>query len=114
MSESFYDGMMLLALVLTANALVSMMCFSRISLKYIDKELERSGIGHPDWDGVGIRISMYAMAITFEKMSKNPWIPGEDVRSFARRIDYILAIWMQLSMMALLIIALFLYPWFSE
>ncbi len=114
MSAGLYDYMLFIAVILIFNALISMMCFIRVSVKYIDGELDRTGVGRPDWDSVGIRISMYAMAITFEKMSKTPWIPGENVRSLARRIDYVLAIWMQLSMFAMLIIAVILYPHMSE
>lgn len=91
------------------NWLLSVVFFIRYSVNYIDNELERSGVGRPEWDGVGIRVGVYAMAILSTWFARTPMIPGAEVRDIARRSDYYRALWFQLSLIAAMVSAVLLY-----
>jgi hypothetical protein len=92
------------------NWLVSTIFFIRLSVNYIDNELERKGVGKPEWDGIGIRVGVYALAILFKWFAKTPMIAGPEVRNIARRMDYYLALWFQISLVLAMVSAIALYP----
>ena len=96
------------------NWFVSTLWFARTSVRYIDNELERNGTGKPAWDGIGIRVSIYALAILSEWFAKTPLIAGAEVRSVARRKDYYLALWFEISFVLFLVIAFGIYPFIND
>lgn len=110
MSTELFNVMAWLFGLSMFNWFASTLWFARTSVRYIDSELERSGIGKPAWDGIGIRISIYALAILSEWFAKTPLIAGAEVRSVARRKDYYLALWYNWSFLFLIVSGLLLYP----
>lgn len=67
-----------------------MWCFIRISVKYIDRELERIGCGYwAESDNNGLRIGTYALAILSERISIGYDIRGADGGPIGRRVDYV-------------------------
>ena len=96
------------------NWLASTVFFIRLSVNYIDDELERKGIGKPEWDGIGIRVGVYALAILSKWFAKAPMIAGAEVRTIARPIDYYLALWFQISLVLAIVSAIALYPFIPD
>ncbi len=48
--------------------LISTLCFTRISMKHIEKKMRDEGIHEPLWDkGIGIRVTMYGKVIRRQK-----------------------------------------------
>lgn len=110
MEVEAFNILMPLFIILMFNFFIATLWFSRVSVKYIDVELERMGVGKPQWDGLGIRISVYALAILSKWFAKTPIIAGSEVRLIARRKDYYLAYWYNWSFLLLAISGFLLYP----
>lgn len=109
MSENMLDIATLSFGVCVINWLLSLVFFIRYSVNYIDNELERIGVGRPEWDGIGIRVGIYATAILSTWFARTPMVPGPEIRDIARRSDYYLALWFQLSLIAAMVSAVLLY-----
>ena len=84
--------------VCVINWLLPAVLFIRYSVNYIDNKLDRRGAGRPEWDGIGIRVGVYAMAILSKWFARTAMVPGPDIRDIARRSDYYLALRFQLSL----------------
>lgn len=91
------------------NWLLSAVFFIKFSVNYIDNELDRRRAGRPEWDGIGIRVGIYALAILSKWFARTPMVPGPEIRDIARRSDYYLALWFQLSLIAAMVSAVLLY-----
>lgn len=70
-------------------------CFARISMSYIEKEMKKEGKEPPQWDGVGARIVGYACAIALPKDSLKNYIlvDAEAAKRLSRPLDRKLALW---------------------
>ncbi|MCS4306716.1 hypothetical protein M2404_001039 [Rheinheimera pacifica] len=111
---NFLDVLTLSFGLSSLNWLVSTIFFIRLSVIYIDKELERKGVGKPEWDGIGVRVGVYALAILSKWFAKTPMIAGPEVRTIARRMDYYLALWFQISLVLAIVSAVALYPFIPD
>lgn len=109
-----YDALIFIAMVSIISTLISMWCFIRVTVKYFDKELARMGRDWATSDSNGVRISIYALAIIWQRASFSYGIRSEDGSALARRRDYILAVWMQVSLLVCMIAGIILYPEMSE
>ncbi len=108
------DALMFIAMLSTISTLISMWCFIRVTVKYFDKELAHMGRDWATSDSFGFRISTYGLVIIWPKASIFYGIRAADGSSLARRRDYVLAVWMQISLLVCMIAAIILYPEMSE
>jgi hypothetical protein len=74
--------------------------FSRISVKHIEREMAKEGIGPPAWDkGIGGRITMYAMVIVANKAAKTSPVEDEAILRHTRKKDRKLAFFYTIAML---------------
>ncbi|WDE03697.1 hypothetical protein SG34_020260 [Thalassomonas viridans] len=67
-------------------------CFSRISIKHIEKEMAKEGKSPPDWDkGIGARVGAYAVALIIKRIPPHSIIDTKAVKRHARKKDIFLA-----------------------
>lgn len=105
--DVWYFIIIFLIIILWAIAILS---FGRISVRHIEREMEKEGIAPPYWDkGVGIRNIMYAMTITRNRVNKVTVFDEQAVIDHARKIDWYLAIFLQISTAAVFILAAITY-----
>ena len=105
--ENFY---WLLAGPSIITFLISALCFTRISMKQIEKKMREEGIYEPLWDkGLGIRINMYAIVIRRQKPAKATIVNDEAILRHARPIDLVLARVMHYSFTITMILAVYGY-----
>lgn len=66
--------------------------FSRISVKHINKNMEKDGVHPPNWDqGIGASVSFYVFAMFFERSRiPTPMFDGRFVAKYSRPIDKVL------------------------
>ncbi|WP_413403457.1 hypothetical protein [Pseudoalteromonas sp. KJ71-7] len=66
--------------------------FSRISVKHINKNMEKDGVLPPNWDkGIGASVSFYIFAMFFERSRiPTPMFDGRFVAKYSRPIDKVL------------------------
>ncbi|PKM17608.1 MAG: hypothetical protein CVV11_15935 [Gammaproteobacteria bacterium HGW-Gammaproteobacteria-15] len=86
------DVFFYLAMSSVLGLLISTFLFARISVRFIEKRIYSSEEEKPFWDGIGIRIGIYALAILSERMSETTMVPGKQVRAVARTRDFYLAL----------------------
>ncbi|WP_281556824.1 hypothetical protein [Thalassomonas sp. RHCl1] len=80
---------------------ISIFCFSKITVKHIEREMAKEGKSPPEWDkGIGGRFSLYAMAIVINKMARKTLVDGEAIRRHARKKDWYLAVFFLSSFIA--------------
>ncbi len=90
--------------------LISALCFTRISMKHIEKKMREEGIHEPLWDkGLGIRINMYAIVIRRQKLAKATIVNDEAILRHARPIDLFLARVMHYTFTITMILAVYGY-----
>lgn len=90
--------------------LISTLCFTRISMKHIEKKMREEGIHEPLWDkGIGIRVTMYGKVIRRQKPAKATIVNDEAILRHARPIDFVLARAMHYSLVAMMIFATYGY-----
>lgn len=79
--------------------------FTRISIKHINKNMEKEGVYSPNWDkGIGASAPFYAMAIFFERSRvPTPLFDGRYIAKYARPLDRFLAFFHLITTMGLLI-----------
>ena len=100
----------IVSLPVLISYLISTLCFTRISMKHIEKKMREEGIHEPLWDkGLGIRINMYAIVIRRQKPAKATIINDEAILRHARPIDLILARVMHYSFTITMILAVYGY-----
>ena len=109
-----YDYLMIGIIVLIFISAISLFCFSRISVKYIESEMAKAGKLPPEWDkGIGARLPAYALIILFPNINRHAsLVDVESTKRYARKIDWYLALLFELSFGILIIImavAYFLY-----
>ena len=70
-------------------------CFARISMSYIEREMKKEGKELPTWDGMGARAVSYAIAIVLPAgVLKNYILVDADAaKRLSRPLDWKLAVW---------------------
>ena len=106
-----YDALTFIAMISVISTLISMWCFIRVTVKYFDKETARMGRDWATADWRGSRISSYALAIIWQRASISYGIRHEDGSALARRRDYVLAVWMQISLLVCMIAGIIFYKY---
>ncbi|MBC7007675.1 hypothetical protein BIZ38_04310 [Pseudoalteromonas sp. BZK2] len=79
-------------LVFTVVTFASGVLFYRVSVKYIDKHMEKDGVSPPGWDkGIGASVSFYIFAMFFERSRiPTPMFDGRFVAKYTRTLDKII------------------------
>lgn len=99
-----------ISLPIIISYLISTLCFTRISMKHIEKKMREEGIHEPLWDkGLGIRVTMYGKVIRRQKPAKATVVNDEAILRHARPIDLILALVMHVSFLGLMLIIAYGY-----
>ena len=99
-----------ISLPIIISYLISTLCFTRISMKHIEKKMREEGIHEPLWDkGLGIRVSMYGKVIRRQKPAKATVVNDEAILRHARPIDLILARTMHYSFVIMMTLAVYGY-----
>ena len=91
------DTLGILTAILIFNWGVATLLFGRISLRYLDRNLEKRGITLPVWDGIGIRLNLYSFALISSWFAKSTLVPGDVIRQIARPKDGYLALFYNVS-----------------
>ena len=100
----------IVSLPVLISYLISTLCFTRISMKHIEKKMREEGIHEPLWDkGLGIRVSMYGKVIRRQKPAKATVVNDEAILRHSRPIDLILARIMHISFVGLMLIIAYGY-----
>ena len=93
-----------ISLPIIMSYLISTLCFTRITMKHIERKLREEGVHEPLWDkGIGIRVSMYGKVIRRQKPVKATIVNDEAILRHARPIDLILARIMHISFLGLML-----------
>ena len=67
-------------------------CFSRVSIKHIEREMAKEGKSPPGWDkGIGARVGAYAVALIIKRVPPRSIIDPQAVKRHARKKDIFLA-----------------------
>lgn len=99
-----------ISLPIIMSYLISTLCFTRISMKHIEKKMREEGVHEPLWDkGIGIRVSMYGKVIRRQKSVKATIVNDEAILRHARPIDLILARIMHISFLGLMLVIAYGY-----
>ena len=84
----------LISLFLTflVSFFISSLLFSRVSMKHINKKMEKNGVYPPSWDrGIGASASFYVFAILFNKYRiKNKLFDARFIANHTRPIDRVI------------------------
>ena len=74
---------------------ISWICFARISMSYIEREMKKEGKEPPQWDGMGARIVGYAIAIVLPAgvLKNYILVDAEAAKRLSRPLDRKLAVW---------------------
>ena len=81
--------------ILMMATFISWLCFARLSMARIEREMKRDGLPRSSrWDGVGLRVLWYLYAIVLPvgdwNRADDPMIDVLTVRRYATRFDWIL------------------------
>ncbi|WP_281556823.1 hypothetical protein [Thalassomonas sp. RHCl1] len=111
---NFYDALMLSLIISIFILAIALFCFSRITVKHIENEMAKAGKLPPEWDkGIGARLPAYALIILFPNINRHAsLVDVESTKRYARKIDWYLALFFELSFVTLIVImalAYFLY-----
>lgn len=111
---NLYDLLMIGILVFIFVVAIALFCFSRITVKHIENEMAKAGKLPPEWDkGIGARLPAYALIILFPNINRHgSLVDVESTKRYARKIDWYLALFFELSffiLIAIMAIAYFLY-----
>lgn len=99
-----------ISLPIIMSYLISTLCFTRITMKHIERKLRKEGVHEPLWDkGIGIRVSMYGKVIRRQKPVKATIVNDEAILRHARPIDLILARIMHISFLGLMLVIAYGY-----
>ncbi|SQD76711.1 conserved membrane protein of unknown function [Moritella yayanosii] len=74
---------------------ISWICFARISMSYIEREMKKEGKEPPQWDGMGARAVSYAMVIALPAgvLKNYILVDAEAAKRLSRPLDRKLAVW---------------------
>ena len=90
-------------------------CFARISMSYIEREMKKEGKELPKWDGMGARAVSYAMAIALPAGVLKNYILVDvaTAKRLSRLSDRKLAVWYLAAgfvFTAIILVAYFIKP----
>ncbi|PXF32451.1 hypothetical protein WH50_04445 [Pokkaliibacter plantistimulans] len=99
MSEYYGWIFLIVSLVISMSFFISLLIFSRFSMKRIERKMVQEGLALPRWDGWGgYRVFYYAFAIVWHyKAKRMPLINAEATRRVATKTDQYLALWTVVS-----------------
>lgn len=103
--------LVLVSMLLFLISGVATILFSRISVSYIERKIREEESSLPEWDkGIGIRLTIYASVILFpnRKRYRSP-IDIEKTKRYARKRDYYLALFFELSMVIFIVTSIITY-----
>ncbi len=84
---------MIFAGVIMFFLVIAVLSFGRISFRYIEKQMVQEGWSPPEWDkGMGLRITMYAIAIVRTSKPHASLVDDEAIKRHARKLDWYLAV----------------------
>jgi len=85
---------------------ISVLLFGRVTVKHIEREMLKEGSLAPTWDkGLGIRFASYAHIIIFPNIKRHSSVVNIDaIKRYARRVDFYIALFMECSFIALIIV----------
>ncbi|MEE2002247.1 hypothetical protein QWY20_12355 [Alkalimonas sp. MEB108] len=93
------------------NWAIAMICFGRITVRYLDRELIAQGFDMHESDGLGMRFPWYASAILSNRPERQPFVPGEAIMRIRRRKDIFLARWISWSFWLFFIPSVVCFLW---
>ena len=78
---------------------ISILLFGQITVKHIEHEMGKEGLLPPEWDkGIGMRYPAYASIIMRPNAKRHAsTVNIEATKRFSRRVDWYLAVLVQLS-----------------
>jgi hypothetical protein len=78
---------------------IAVLLFGRISVRHIEREMAKEGILPPEWDkGIGARYPAYASIIMRPNVNRHAsTVDIEATKRFSRKIDWYLAVFVQIS-----------------
>jgi hypothetical protein len=78
---------------------IAILLLGQITVRHIEHEMKKEGILPPEWDkGIGIRYPAYASIIMRPNAKRHAsTVDIEATKRFSRRIDWYLAVFVQLS-----------------
>lgn len=108
---NMYHGSLILGIISFFIFATSWICFARISMTYIEREMKKEGKEPPQWDGMGARIVGYAFAIALPKDSLKNYIlvDAETAKRLSRPLDRKLAVWYIIAGFVVTMIAVITY-----
>ncbi|MDH2432624.1 hypothetical protein QCD60_08595 [Pokkaliibacter sp. MBI-7] len=99
MSEHYQGIFLIVSMVIFMSTCLSMLIFSRFSMRRIERKMVQEGLELPRWDGWGgYRVYFYASSILWRrKPEKMPFVNAEATRRLATKTDWYLALWYWVS-----------------
>lgn len=100
MMSEFYKGVFFIVFgVIFISTCFSWLCFARLTMARIERDMEREGLALPRWDRrAGFRVGFYASTILLRhKPGKMPLVNAEAIQRLATRKDWYLALWFWVS-----------------
>ena len=94
---------------------IAILLFGRISVKHIESEMAKEGILPPEWDkGIGMRYPAYASIIMRPNTKRHAsTVDIEATKRLSRRIDWYLAVFVQLSSVIIFTVLVVFYFFFD-
>ncbi len=99
MHYSFEDYFALVFGTVMLSSFISLLIFSRFSMRRIERKMVQEGLALSSWDGWrGYRVGYYAFGIVwYYKAERMPLINAEATRRLATKVDWYLALWTVVS-----------------
>ncbi|WDE00748.1 hypothetical protein [Thalassomonas actiniarum] len=93
---------------------IGILCFGRITVRHIEREMGKEGKEPPVWDkGIGGRFGAYALIILFPNIKRHAsLVDVVATKRYARKIDWYLALFLQITFAVFIVaagIAYYLY-----
>jgi heme/copper-type cytochrome/quinol oxidase subunit 2 len=90
-----YHGFLILSLISFFIFGILWICFARISMSYIEREMKKEGKEPPQWDGMGARAVSYAIVIALPAgvLKNYILVDAESAKRLSRLSDRKLAVW---------------------
>jgi hypothetical protein len=94
---------------------IAILLFGRISVKHIEREMAKEGILPPLWDkGIGMRYPAYASIIMRPNAKRHAsTVDIEATKRLSRRIDWYLAVFVQVSSAIIFTVLVVFYFFFA-
>ncbi|SEA86749.1 hypothetical protein [Alkalimonas amylolytica] len=101
--------LLLVSLLTIINVAAATLCFGRITVRYLDRELLAQGVDMTEADGLGMRFPWYVLAILSNRPEHQPFVPGEAIMRLRRPKDIVLARWISWSFFLMMVLAIVVF-----